>query len=87
MESSRVVITSDTKNGEFHQSKNCKDILIMKELEKLKEAFERYKQTVSFKYLWQKIYNYEEITNMVYYQAVIESEKESFSIRRSIRNK
>ena len=70
----KVKINSDIKNMEFHQPDNIKDLLIMRELDKLKDAFENYKQTVSFTFLYQKIIDYEDITTYVYHQAVIISQ-------------
>ena len=70
-----VKIKSDLTNMEFHQPKCCKDMLIIKELEKLKGAFIAYKNTKAFLRLYNKIVEYEKITTYVYHQPLINYDK------------
>ena len=70
-----VKINIDISSMEFHQPENCRDLLIMKDLNKLKDAFEDYKKTKSFMFLFKKIEAFEYITTYVYGVALTDSEK------------
>ena len=55
----RVKIENCIENQKFYRKTEKNLSLIMKELEKLKDSFTRYKGTIGFRYLYNKIESYE----------------------------